>query len=178
MIPFGASDHNLIGYTRYSKLPPQPSTTIRKRSYKNFDKNKFISDLNRFDWTDVYTCFDINAAVEMLTLKINTILDIHAPWVMYQKRKHHAPWLSNDTLKLMSERDKLKALAAKLSSEGLDASAEWVRFKSIRNRINNRRKYEEKHYKSEKLDASLDSTADTWKVAKSFMSWSSTSGPL
>ena len=108
MIPFGASDHNLIGYTRYSKLPPQPSTTIRKRSYKNFDKNKFISDLNRFDWTDVYTCFDINAAVEMLTLKINTILDIHAPWVMYQKRKHHAPWLSNDTLKLMSERDILK----------------------------------------------------------------------
>ena len=65
-----------------------------------------------------------------------------------------------------------------MSSEGLDASAEWVRFKSIRNRINNRRKYEEKHYKSEKLDASLDSTADTWKVAKSFMSWSSTSGPL
>ena len=73
VIPFGASDHNLIGYTRYSKLPPQPSTTIRKRSYKDFDKNKFISDLNKLDWTDVYTCFDIDAAVEMLTWKINTV---------------------------------------------------------------------------------------------------------
>ena len=35
VISFGGSDHDLIGYTRYSKDPPVPARTIRKRSYKN-----------------------------------------------------------------------------------------------------------------------------------------------
>ena len=37
VISFGSSDHDIIGCTRYSKEPPAPARTIRKRSYKNFD---------------------------------------------------------------------------------------------------------------------------------------------
>ena len=65
----------------------------------------------------------------------------------------------------MVERDKVKANASKLAAEGKDASAEWRHFKNIQNKINNRRKFEERTYKSEKLNASLDSAADTWRVA-------------
>ena len=36
VISFGGSDHDLIGYTRYSKDPPVPARTIRRRSYKTF----------------------------------------------------------------------------------------------------------------------------------------------
>ena len=40
VVPFGNSDHDVIGYTRYTKVPPSPARTIRKRSYKNFVQEK------------------------------------------------------------------------------------------------------------------------------------------
>ena len=58
----GASDHDQLSYVRYSKNPPAPSRIIKKRLYKNFEKDGFIDDLKQVDWTDVYTCKDIDAA--------------------------------------------------------------------------------------------------------------------
>ena len=49
VFPFGASDHDIIGYIRYCKDPPQPSRTIRKRSYRSFDPTKFIAELGNVD---------------------------------------------------------------------------------------------------------------------------------
>ena len=139
VIPFGASDHNLIGYTRYSKLPPQPSCTVRKRSYKNFDNDRYLKDLRSVNWSEVYSCLDVNHAAEVLVCKSNQVLDVHAPWVVYQKRKNYAPWLTSTTLKIMAERDAAKANAAHLAAQGIDASDEWKQFKSLRNKVNNRR---------------------------------------
>jgi hypothetical protein len=42
--PFGGSDHDLKGYTRYSRDPPQPARTIRKRSFKSFVAEDFLAD--------------------------------------------------------------------------------------------------------------------------------------
>ena len=39
------------------------------------------------DWSDVYTCVDVDLAADNLTRKINSILDFHAPWVKIQKKK-------------------------------------------------------------------------------------------
>ena len=102
---FGSSDHDLIGYTRYSKDPPEPSRTIRKRTYKNFNTDLFIKDLRKVDWRDILACGDIEHAVELFTQKLKFILDIHAPWVVYQQRKHFNPWLTATTIELMKERD-------------------------------------------------------------------------
>ena len=52
---FGNSDHDLIGFTRLSKGPPEVSRTIRKRSYKFFDKEQFLSDVSDIDWSEVLT---------------------------------------------------------------------------------------------------------------------------
>ena len=60
VIPFGASDHDLISYTRYSKEHPTNGGTIKKRSYKNFTKEKFVTDLQNIDWTPVLSCPDSN----------------------------------------------------------------------------------------------------------------------
>ena len=36
-------------YTRYSKGPPMPARTIRRRSYKTFDEEAFVADLEALD---------------------------------------------------------------------------------------------------------------------------------
>ena len=175
--PFGGSDHDLVSYVRYSKDPPNPSRTVRKRSYKKFIAQDFLDEIRQVDWSDVYSSRDLDIATELMTSKFKEVLNRHAPWTVYQQRKHYAPWLTKDTLTLMKERDDLKAKALNLVLEGKEASEVWKKFKKVRNKINNRRKYEETQFKSQKILESLDSPAATWKVAKSFMNWVNNSGP-
>ena len=103
--PFGASDHDVLSYTRFSRLCPTNCPTIRGRTYKYFRVEKFLEDLRHLDWSDVLTCFDINQAVQIFTQKLNSIYDQHAPWIVYQKQKNYAPWITHDMKNLMSERD-------------------------------------------------------------------------
>ena len=94
VFPFGGSDHDIIGYTRFTKVPPEPARTIRKRSYKNFVKDDFLQELSNVDWTEVYHCQDVDSAVVAFTRKFVDVLNSHAPWIVYQQRKHYSPWLT------------------------------------------------------------------------------------
>ena len=179
VIPFGGSDHDLIGYTRFTKVPPAPSRTIRRRSYKKFEEEKFLQDLEYVDWTEVYSCKDVDSAVATFTSLFVNILNFHAPWVIYQERKNHSAWLTEETKELIKERNVLKKKAVDLAASGeSDAAAiAWNDFKKIRNKVNNRAKYEEKNYKTKKISQNLDSPASTWRLAKCYMGWKKSGGP-
>ena len=181
VITFGSSDHDAIAYTRFSKEPHPPSRTIRKRSYKNFKEAEYIRDVANLDFTDVYTTQDVDDAAALLTTKLVEILNVHAPWIVYQRRKHYTPWLTPDTKKLMLERDKYKEQAKSLATvEGRRVSPEqeelWKKYKTLRNNISNRTSQEEIRYKRAKVDDSKDNPSQLWGLAKNFMKWTS-SGP-
>ena len=182
VIPFGASDHDLVSYTRYSKEYPTNGGTIKKRSYKKFEREKFLTDLQSIDWTPVLACVDLNLAVSMFTSLFNGALDIHVPWVCFQKRKHYAPWITNEMKELMKERDQwkknVKDLKIQSNNQNSNELQEAVRhFKFYRNKINNMKKYDENNYKSQKFQENKDSAQKTWKLAKEFMNWKSSGSP-
>ena len=89
--PFGSSDHDLVGYIRLTKIPPEPSRTIRKRTYKNFVLEEFLEDLKSVDWSEVLIETDVDMGVEVFTEKFLNVLDLHAPWIKFQRRKHYSP---------------------------------------------------------------------------------------
>ena len=177
--PFGGSDHDLIGYTRYTKVPPAPSRTIRKRSYKKFIKEEFLQQLKQVDWTEVYNCQDVERAAVTFTKKFVHVLNCHAPWIVYQERKHYRPWLTDETKNMIKARNELKKEATDLASSGDSegAAIAWISFKKLRNKVSNRVRYEEKNYKSEKIAKNLDSPSNIWRLAKSFMDWRQAGGP-
>ena len=181
IISFGNSDHDLIKYTRYSKNPPTPARTVCKRSYKNFDRKAFLQDVASTDWSPVYSCADVDMATECFTRKFRYILNVHAPWVKVQQRKSFSPWLTEETKTLMQQRDLWKQAAKDLAILSPVASPEqiaaWNQYKKFRNQINNRKKYEEKLYKSEKMAEVADSPDIVWKSAKTFMGWQSQGTP-
>ena len=53
----------------------------------------------------------------------------------------------------------------------------WNQYKKFRNEVNNRKKTEEKRYKSEKMAEVADKPDIVWKSAKAFMGWKSTGIP-
>ena len=70
---FGSSDHDMIGYTRITKEPRPPACTVRKRSYKAFEKDKFLADLSQVDWGPVNFCQDVDKAVTTFTRLFQSI---------------------------------------------------------------------------------------------------------
>ena len=153
VISFGNSDHDMLSYVRYSKEPPSPARTIRKRSYKNFAKEDFLTELSKIDWAPVYSCQDVDQAEITFTRLFQAVVNVHAPWVQYQQRKRYVPWLTDETKHLMKQRDDWKAVAKQhaLENPGEDAGEEqinaWEQYKKFRNRINNRKRTEEINFK-------------------------------
>ena len=154
----------LISGVRKSKSFKTSPRYIRKRSYKYFDQELFISAVQKLSWLDLYLCEDVDAAVEIFTGKITDILDEMAPMKTFQVRTNYAPWLSEKTVKLMKTRDELQKLASETKCK-----EDWVRYKHIRNTINNRLKYEESSWQRSRLDACSNNSAKTWKNVKGIL---------
>ena len=104
----GSSDHMLIFGTRYSRMIKTSPRYIRKRCYKNFDKNVFISAVQQLSWLELYLATDVNEAVKILSEKLTFILDTMAPMRTIQVRTKYNPWFSGITLDLIKERNALQ----------------------------------------------------------------------
>ena len=55
-----------------------------------------------------------------------------------------------ETIDLIKKRDLAKSKASEIAQTGGDSSSAWADFKKIRNKINNRLRFEENKYKQEK----------------------------
>ena len=120
----GGSDHMLIFAVRYANSIKAQPTYIRKRSFKNFNSSEFIDAVNQLSWLDIYLSTDVNTAVELLSAKINSVLDIMAPMKTFQVRTNYNPWLSQETKNLIAERDSLHKSAVETND-----SEKWRSFR-------------------------------------------------
>ena len=182
IIVSGTSDHDIVSYRRFSKAPPTPARTIRRRSYKTFVEKDFLADLTAVDWSEVYAARDVDDAVDIFTEKFRFILNQHAPWIIFQLRKNFCPWLTDKTKELMSQRDAWKAKAKELAVANPGEVSEeqafaWGEYKKLRNKINNVKVSEEVNFKREKIEENKNDSAKVWKCTKTFMNWKSTGTP-
>ena len=108
VVPLGISDHNLVYVTRKiyrQKLPPR---TIRYRSFKRFDENKFREALQGADWNQFLSANDPNTAWDTWKQLFLEISDMYAPIVTRRMRGKKTPWVNEEYIKLSHERDRLK----------------------------------------------------------------------
>ena len=143
----------------------------------------YLEDLSKVNWDDVLSCEDLDTATDIFTMKLRNVLDIHAPWIIFQRRKSFCPWLTEGTRELMKQRDKFKQIAKELAmrDQGRGVSAEqlaaWADYKRLGNRIDNTKRNEENKKISDKMFEVLDSPSKVWGTAESFMDLSSPGTP-
>ena len=92
------------------------------------------------------TATDVDIATEIFTGKFVGVLDVHAPWVIFQKRKYFSPWITKETKELLELRDRWKDKSealSKLSPNSIEQAEAWSTFKMYRNKINNTKFFEE-----------------------------------
>ena len=73
---------------------------------------------------------------------------------------------------MMKERDELQQLASETRNRD-----DWCKFKQVRNKVNNRLKYEEIKGQRLKLDECGSNSAQTWKNVKCILNWNSSGSP-
>ena len=167
----------MIGFVRLTKVPPSPSRTIRKRCYKNFNKEQFLEDISNENWNEVLCFQDVDNAVSCFSNKFRSVLNMHAPWKKSQQRKSFTPWISKETKELMKQREMWKEKAKELAVKnmGKNSSNEeveaWENYKLYRNKINNSKTNDAYKYKKENLSDSLENPTTMWGTVKGFMNW-------
>ncbi len=98
----------MVGITRETKLQKGGSKVVCHRTYKQFNQELFISDLQAVDRSVV--CGDNNpdSSLNRFMDILMRIVDKHAPLRKSTVRIRCAPWLDTDLKELMHERDKDK----------------------------------------------------------------------
>ena len=81
-----------------------------------FAAEEFCLAVKHLSWADLYFCDDVHQATELLTSKLNTILDVMAPVKTFQIRTKYAPWLSDETKELIKKRKEAQVLASQSKS--------------------------------------------------------------
>ena len=168
----GASDHKIVTAVRHCKNVVTAARYTKKRSYKNFDQELFLHEIRKTSWWDIYNSADIDEATELFTQKLTNILDKMVPMKIYQTRRKFVPWLSEETRKLMKERDDLHNLA-KSSKEGRD----WENYKKTRNKVTGRLKSEKENWQKKTLDNCNNDSGKLWKNILGWLKWSSSGAP-
>merc|ERR1712002_780136 len=117
VIKSGISDHYIIYCTRkVVKGQINKHNTVKTRSMKNYSKESYVESLERHDWSVVINCEEVNLATEKLKTLITYSMDEVAPERESRIKIRTEPWINNEILELIDERDKPLILANKKKS--------------------------------------------------------------
>ena len=137
----------------------------KKRSYKNFDEEAFMKEVEQISWWEVYANEDVDIAVDLFTRRLTDILDKMAPVKKFQVRTKYAAWLSDETKERMKERDIAQDKAALSGSQ-----EDWAVYKRLRNGLTKVLHKEKLSWQKGKLDA-CEEAQDSGKLWKNVLGW-------
>ena len=105
------------------------SIKIQYRSYKNFEEDKFIQDLQKLPFMNCKQIENKDAAYDLFKNMFKTIVDQHAPLKTKFIRGTHTPFMNKELSKAIMQISKLHDMHKKLK-----AKESWEAFKRQRNK--------------------------------------------
>ena len=157
---------------RFSKMMKASTRYVKKRSYKNFSELKFLEEIRKLRWWDVYLSTDIDEAVELFSNKVNVILDKMAPIKTFQTSSKYCPWLSEETTKLIKQRNNAQQAFSENKSRDNHEN-----FKKLRNKVTRSLRNDKYKWQKNKLETCNNDSGKLWKNIRGWLNWSSSGSP-
>lgn len=164
-VAVGCSDHNLIALTKKTKIPKSGARILLSRSYKRFNQDLFINEVQSVQWTEVCQEKDVNKALNIFMDIINKIIDKYAPLRKRSVKTKNAPWLDDELKCLMLQRDKAKEVGQKLGS---DYNKKF--YCKLRNRVSKLNHIKKREYYKQKIRSAAGDSKKIWKTLNEIMS--------
>ena len=106
------SDHYPVCFVRHLRANydrKHGHTTIKYRSYKNFDEKAFLADLEVVPWSVIEQFDDVDDALDTWEKLFMEVVNMHAPLRERRVKRPRQPgWLTEDITEAMDKRDSLK----------------------------------------------------------------------
>ena len=159
----GLSDHSLVYCVMKSGRFRAPPKTIEFRSFKNYNRDSFVSDLRQVPWHVALNNYkDIDDCVDTRSKLFSEVAESHAPIRTTQVRGFSIPWLNPNISDLMSKRDcHLK------KAKGNKCSIHWRLYRDLTNKVTQSiKKAKSDYYTSLIIESSKSSGKDFWRAFK------------
>ena len=157
----GISDHSLIYVFRKISLPSavRGNNTVSYRQFKNFNRNRFRSDILAQPWADLMGMDNPNEMWSKWKALFLEVCDLHAPLHTKYVRASKSPWITPELKNLMYRRDRLKIKALRTGDP-----SDWNNFKRLRNEVNNAIKNVKKSYYYKTFEVYNGNSRKTWET--------------
>ena len=105
VVPVPFSHHNLVFISLGLKKKRSRPVYVTNKSYKNFDPDSFLDNLNCAPWS-VSDCFeDIDNKLNAFKLLFNPLLDYHVPTKKIKLRSQPNPCVTDEICSLIRTKD-------------------------------------------------------------------------
>ena len=158
---YGLSDHNLIFCVRKCNKPKIAPKLIFYRTFKDFDKKKFIADLKSADWSRFLDSSDVDEATSIFNSIVTQVSNVHAPIRQQKIKGNSVAWVNDEFLNAIHERDYLFKLA---NASG--KPDDWENFRIKRNMVNRLKTRLRNSYYRNEVNNSRDDPKKLWKKIK------------
>ena len=134
------------------------------RSYRNYNKQAFMDNLTARKWDSFYDATDPTKAWEEIHKIIIEEADIMCPVREYKIRNSKPPWLANELIEQMKDRDYFYTKAKRMNNED-----DWNIAKFHRNQVNFNIRKAKADYIKDQLDNNEGNSARFWRSIKQIM---------
>ncbi len=137
------------------------------RSFKNFNPDNFVTDLNHVDW-NIDDSLPVNEAWDLFVNKFTEVCNNHAPVKSIRFKQKLCPWLEHrdDIFNLMHERDYHHNKAIHCTNKDND---HWNKYKVLRNKVNVMMRDAKREYYTNEINDSAGDMGKMWKTLKDLL---------
>ena len=166
VLPLGISDHSLVYLIRKRHYTiPGCVKIISTRSFKHFNQEEFLADVELIQWDDINLFSHPNEMWEFWKNQFLTCIDKHAPIRSKRIGNKKSPWITHELIRKMRKRDFLRKKAERTKDQYC-----WNDFKAARSEVNNSIKYAKRKYFCDNLSACKKDPRKTWQLVNELSS--------
>ena len=172
VLPCHISDHYLVHATLKLKIIKPPSRSVKMRSFRHYDGQQFVADLERIPRDEVALVGDTSEMLDNFNNKFIDVLDRHAPVKTIRIKHRCCPIVDAEIRDLMHNRNILLKRARQTR-----LPVDWEEYCSSRERVKSELRNEEKEFVKRKLESSSN-TSSKWKVIRNCIPRRESSQPV
>ena len=164
VVNYNISDHLPIVLVKKRVKIRHSKVTSTGRSYKNYNREMFMTNLSQLDWSILYLLDDPEKAWNMVLKAIIYEADIQCPIKKFKVKTSRPEWLSLELIEMARDRD----VFARLAKRKNDAE-HWQIFRGKRNEYNACLKRAKNDYIVEQLNRYQNDQKKFWENVKDIL---------
>ena len=154
------SDYFLVFAALNLRMPKPPAAYVVARSYKYYDPQSFLSDLNKIPWYENILPDDVNEKLLHFNKAFFRVLDNHAPIKKIKIKHRRCPFINEEIKEKMAKRDQAHKITRETS-----ALVDWQYYQHCRNDVKRVLREAEKEFVQNEVKKN-QSSSEQFKVIR------------